>query len=166
MRIETIKVGSLETNCYLVIKDKECIIIDPGAEPAKIIEYMEDNNLTPIGYLITHYHWDHIDGLDGILDKYDISLMKPNDIFNYEVIATPGHKEDCLCFYFKEDNILFTGDTLFKGTVGRHDLPGGCRTTTLKTIEKLKKFPVDTIVYPGHGDITTIKDELENNPWF
>ena len=166
MRVELIKVGALKTNCYFVINDNKCIIIDPGAEALKIINFVITNSFTPVGYLITHTHFDHIEALDEVKSKFNINLMKANDLFKYEIIETPGHKEDCLSFYFKEEGIIFTGDTLFKGTVGRTDLLGGCHETTLKTIEKLKKFPNETIVYPGHGDSTTIGYEKENNPWF
>ena len=166
MKIERLVVGPIETNCYLLINNDKCVIIDPGAEANMIIGHIFDNNLTPVGYLITHTHYDHIEGLDEIVEEFNIDLMEPNSEFNYEVIATPGHKEDCLSFYFKEENVLFSGDTLFKDTIGRVDLPGGCEETMMKTIELLKQLPDETVVYPGHGPSTTIEYEKENNPWF
>ena len=82
------------------------------------------------------------------------------------VIATPGHTMDGCCFYFAEDGILFAGDTLFQGSVGRTDLPTGSMGTLVRSIrEKLFVLPDDTRVYPGHMGPTTIGDEKKYNPF-
>jgi glyoxylase-like metal-dependent hydrolase (beta-lactamase superfamily II) len=83
-----------------------------------------------------------------------------------EVIHTPGHTTGHLCFYNRQNNILISGDTLFKGSIGRTDLPGGNYEIIEKSIrQKLYILPENTIVYPGHGDSTTIERERKTNPF-
>lgn len=84
--------------------------------------------------------------------------------FKFKVIATPGHTKGSCCFYFPEDGILISGDTLFDRSVGRTDFPGGSMTELVNSIkEKLFTLPDDTEVLPGHMGITTIGDEKAGN---
>lgn len=84
----------------------------------------------------------------------------------FDVIHTPGHTGGGVCYYVKERNVLFSGDTLFLNTIGRADLPTSDLAELLKAIkEKLLILPMDTIVYPGHGGETTIEHEKINNPY-
>ena len=84
-----------------------------------------------------------------------------------EVIHVPGHAPGSLAFYSKKDKLVFTGDALFEGSIGRSDLPGGNHETLLNSIrERLFILPADTVVYPGHGNSTLIGDELRFNPYF
>lgn len=81
-----------------------------------------------------------------------------------EVIETPGHTKGCITLL--ADGVLFTGDTLFSGSIGRTDLPGGSFEEIIQSIkEKLLVFPDETVVYPGHGPKTTIGDEKKYNPF-
>ncbi|MCL2610485.1 MAG: MBL fold metallo-hydrolase [Defluviitaleaceae bacterium] len=83
-----------------------------------------------------------------------------------KVIVTPGHSHGHVCFYDKKNDIIFSGDTLFKEGVGRTDLPGGNANDLVTSIKtKLYTLPEETIVYPGHGDKTTIGHEKRNNPF-
>ncbi|MBR5896674.1 MAG: MBL fold metallo-hydrolase [Lachnospiraceae bacterium] len=103
--------------------------------------------------------------------------LKPDETFNdldvmdiegmtFQVLATPGHTAGSVCFYFKDDNILIAGDTLFEGSVGRTDFPTGSMKTLVESINsKLMALPDNTRVYPGHGGTTTIGDERQNNPF-
>jgi hydroxyacylglutathione hydrolase len=84
-----------------------------------------------------------------------------------DLIFAPGHSPAHLCFYDKEDGILIGGDVLFKGSIGRYDLPGGNQAQLLKNIEeKLFILPDTCTVYPGHGPETTIGYEKQHNPFF
>ena len=81
-------------------------------------------------------------------------------------IHTPFHTVGSYCFYLEKDHILFSGDTVFKDSVGRWDLPTGTHKTIKASIEKISKLPDDTKIYAGHGPSTSIKSEKENNPFF
>jgi len=82
------------------------------------------------------------------------------------LIATPGHTAGSCCYYFEDDKILISGDTLFQESVGRTDLPTGSMSTLVRSVrEKLMVLPEDVKVYPGHGESTTIGYEKEYNPF-
>lgn len=82
-------------------------------------------------------------------------------------LHVPGHTKGSLAFYSPKDSVVFTGDALFAGSIGRTDLPGGNYETLIKSIRtKLFILPPDTVVYPGHGNQTSIKAEISSNPYF
>ncbi len=81
------------------------------------------------------------------------------------VIHVPGHSEGGLAFYDETDSCIFTGDTLFEGSMGRTDLKGGSFEKIVQSLHKLSTIPDNTIVYPGHGNSTTIKAEKQQNPY-
>lgn len=84
-----------------------------------------------------------------------------------EVIETPGHSPGGVCYYVPESSFILTGDTLFQGSIGRTDLPGGNHNTLLRSISTgLFNLPDNTVVYPGHGPATTIGKEKRTNPFF
>jgi glyoxylase-like metal-dependent hydrolase (beta-lactamase superfamily II) len=79
----------------------------------------------------------------------------------------PGHSGGSLAFYSSNDKAVFTGDALFAGSIGRTDLPGGNYETLINSItKKLFTLPAETVVYPGHGESTTIGIEVSSNPYF
>lgn len=85
---------------------------------------------------------------------------------NCQLIATPGHTKGSCCYYFEEEGILISGDTLFQESVGRTDLPTGSMSALVRSVkEKLMVLPADVKVYPGHGESTTIGYEKEYNPF-
>lgn len=165
MKIERVIVGDLETNCYILSIDGKCIVIDSGDEYEKIKNKIGDKEV--VGVIITHSHFDHI----GALNYFDNSLIlkKENleekeysiDKFKFNVIYTPGHKDDSITIYFKEHNVMFTGDFLFKDTIGRMDLPGGNKKDMINSLNKMKKYNKDIVIYPGHGDKSTLNN-LDN----
>lgn len=83
--------------------------------------------------------------------------------FTFRVLHTPGHSPGSVCYYFESDRLLVTGDTLFQGSVGRTDLPGGSSRTLTQSLAKLAALPPDTVVLAGHGEATTIGDEIQHN---
>ena len=204
--VKTIPVGPLETNCYLAVdsETKDAVLIDPGAEPDRILSILKDENVNLRSVILTHGHGDHIGAVEKIISKTNVPLWIHSDdapmltdpeknlsamlglpvmsnhpcgffvdgdvlqlgSIKIKVLHTPGHTLGGVSFFIQnEDNpILFSGDTLFKGDVGRCDLPGGCWETLRNSIyDKLYVLSDNTIVYPGHGDSSTIGNEKITN---
>ena len=169
MNIEIVKVGFLETNCYILSIQDHVLVIDPGDDYDKINEVI--NNRVIDGVLITHNHFDHIGALD-MFDSnlvYDFNNLKEGKItlgkFSFEVIYNPGHKEDSISFYF-DDKYLFSGDFIFYESIGRTDLKGGNMNDMINSIKNTKRYNDNVIIYPGHGISTTISHEREYNEYF
>lgn len=162
MKINKVVVGPLQTNCYIISINNKCLVIDPGDEYNKIKEEIGSKEI--LNVLITHHHFDHIGALDNfderlILDRHNLKEKEYEiDDFNFNIIYTPGHKEDSITIYFKKDNVMFTGDFIFKGTIGRTDLDGGNIYQMISSLNKIKSYNKNIIVYPGHGEKTTLKD--------
>ena len=98
-------------------------------------------------------------------------LFKENDIFTFgdialRVIHTPGHTKGSCCFICEREKIMFSGDTLFKGSVGRCDLYGGNSKAMMESLNKLKSIQENYKIYPGHGGNTTLDNEIVENPYF
>lgn len=173
MQINIVKVGYLETNCYVLVNNNKCLIIDPGDENDKIIN--EIKNYEVVGILITHRHFDHIGALHDILEIYKVPVFEFNNVeekeykideFKFRVIYTKGHTSDSISFYFLNENIIFSGDFLFKNTIGRTDLETSNYNEMLKSISKIKEYDNNIYVYPGHGDMTLLGHEKKYNPYF
>jgi glyoxylase-like metal-dependent hydrolase (beta-lactamase superfamily II) len=174
MNIKKIKVGFLETNCYLLISNKEVAIVDPGGEPDKILKELTEIEDKKVKYIInTHHHNDHIAANEEtkketgakilihklesnfIEFKVDQFLQEGDKIIigneKIKVINTPGHTKGGICL-IGEDFIL-TGDTLFYQGYGRTDLEGGSVQEMKKSLERLSKIIKPGMkVFPGHGE--------------
>lgn len=160
MDIKKVIVGPLETNCYIVSIDNECLIIDPGDEFSKIKEAVGDKKV--VGCLVTHFHQDHIGSLEEAISKYEVDINNSSSKkFDFEIIETPGHTNESRTFYFKKNNIMFTGDFIFKSSIGRTDL-GGNDKDMISSLEMIKSYPDDIIIYPGHGPNTTLGEEKKH----
>jgi len=81
------------------------------------------------------------------------------------IIHTPGHTPGSICYYIEDIKWIFTGDTIFKGTIGRVDLPGGSYKDICYSIKRITSLPGYTRIYPGHGPSTTIEEEKRENPY-
>jgi len=204
MKYELVVVGALETNCYLVYDEetRECAVIDPGADPDKIVAAIADLELRPVIVLNTHGHVDHIGANNDIVQKYavplamhaaDTDMLKVSDYIelslllgarnspapdrllaegdeiavgrtSLRVLHTPGHTPGSIGFV--QGGVLFSGDTLFCGGVGRTDLPGGSWKDLERSIrERILTLPEETVVLPGHGPWTTVEQERGSNPF-
>ncbi len=172
MEIKKIITGSLDENCYVLIKNKECLIVDPGSDYPKIKEQIGDNKI--LGVLITHSHFDHIGALRNFLTKRSIKIFKRSNLeekkytigsFTFKCLYTPGHSKDSVTFYFEEDQVMFIGDFIFKDSIGRTDLPGGDAKEMNASIQKILAYNNDIKLYPGHYEETTLGYEKENNAY-
>lgn len=170
MEIKRIVVGALEENCYVLIKNNTCLVVDPGADYLKIKDAIGDNKI--LGVLITHSHFDHIGALRNFLVKRGVKIFKRSNLeekeynvgdFKFEAIYTPGHSKDSVTFYFREDEAMFIGDFIFRDSIGRTDLPGGDAKEMEQSISKIKEYDPNTKIYPGHNEESTLGYEFENN---
>ena len=174
-------------NTYVVHEpeQKECLIIDAGMyepdEEQAVSKYIREQQLRVAAILITHAHPDHVCGKQWLKQTYtdaqivDCTYLKSacNERepklhyagLDIRCLFTPGHKEDCVCYYLPDKGILFSGDTLFRQSVGRTDLPGGDYDTLIESLHYLMQLPEETKVYPGHSDPTTIGYERKYNPF-
>ena len=173
MEVKMVKVGYLRCNCYVLIKEGKALVIDPGDESMKIIDLIGDNQVQ--GIIVTHHHFDHDGAVTDIKDKYDTKMYDRYNLsegintigdFTFEVIYTPGHKEDLITIYFKEDKMMFVGDFIFKNSIGRCDLHESSIPDMNNSLDKIKQYDGDIVIYPGHGISTTLGEEFENNVFF
>lgn len=161
--------GNLQNNVYVLGDDKECLIIDPSSELEKIERLV--NNRKIVGVLITHKHYDHIGLLDYYKEKgikeYSYDTIKGDTIhlLGKDIIVrrNPGHSEDSISFII--DNMFFTGDFLFKGSIGRTDFEGSDPLKMIQSLKALKNLDKDYLIYPGHGESSSFYEEKNNNPY-
>ena len=192
MYVKKIINSYFETNSYIFEYNNSLFIIDPGSDINKIINSLENKKIDYIllthGHMdhigsvkeliklynpkvfLSNLDKDYINGniiLDPYFDKnnYNFEFIDYEyfNINNIEIIKSPGHSYGSVCIYFKKENILFSGDTLFKDSFGRYDFKDGDLNKLVKSINKLFELNENTIVYPGHGEKTTIKYEKTNN---
>jgi glyoxylase-like metal-dependent hydrolase (beta-lactamase superfamily II) len=191
MFINLFKDSKLEENTYLVEFKNKYYLIDPGYSFKSVIKYLEKSNIVLSAVLITHGHFDHYVGTESIIKQFacpvyintvDVPLYSGKvklfpfcpvidfpvkdiiydlNIEGLEILSTPGHSAGSVCLYFKEENVLFSGDTLFFHGYGRYDLYSGNKKIIENSLYSLFKLPENTVVYPGHGAKTTILEEKE-----
>ena len=195
IKIEKFISGALINNSYLLSSKStdESLIIDAPDNPRELINKIPRNRLDKsrnqekIKILITHGHYDHIEGLDllserlgnldvniGFVDanylNYSgnvIRLRSQNEInisnLKIDLIYTPGHTEGSVCYFanFDEKKFLFSGDTLFPGGPGKTIDSQNFKKIYESIKNKLYNLPKDTIVLPGHGDSITIEDSIK-----
>lgn len=172
MECQVVTVGALKTNCYILKIKEELLIIDPGSEIDQIQTHL---NGKVIAICITHHHFDHVGALAQLqaitqAPIYSFDNLEEKNYqfgrFYFEVIYTPGHTKDSISFYFPQEHFLFVGDFIFAGTIGRTDLEGGNMVEMQQSINKIKRYPKSTMIFPGHGEKTTLGRESQQNPYF
>ena len=193
----------MQANCYFLVIDSDCIIIDPADEADFILEELSRRNLTLRALVATHGHFDHVMAAGQIQQAYgeakvpfyiaekdnfllkrlgetakyflgydplvippiNITPLESGDLsigeFSFLLLPTPGHTPGSVCLYFPEEHAVFTGDTLFAGTIGRYDFSYSDGVLLKESLTNLLRLPEETIVYPGHGEETVIGEERE-----
>ena len=173
-------------------KTLECAVIDPGDESGAILDYVEDNHLKCLAILLTHGHHDHVGAVLPVMEEtgapvyihrldsdpqpgesgMKFPLPKGGSYYDdgdevrvgelvFRVMHTPGHTPGGVTLVC--GNAVFCGDTLFRGSCGRTDLPGGDMDAELLSLRRICALPGDYEVYPGHMDQTSLERERNYN---
>ena len=193
MKIQHIFLPSVYTNCYILGDETTGVgaVIDPGAYTDKILTTAKEMGVSLDYILLTHGHFDHVSGVaelrkhipDAKVDLHPADAHQNTDLIptaacgdtipwqdgdvikvgslDVEVIGTPGHTPGGVVL--KCESVLFTGDTLFAGSVGRTDFPGGSYDDIMKSVARLAKLPGDYQVLPGHNSFSTLETERKQN---
>jgi glyoxylase-like metal-dependent hydrolase (beta-lactamase superfamily II) len=176
MKIHRIIVGPIETNCYIVWDEStlEAFVIDPGEEPEKILDFVKKNSLKVSMIISTHGHFDHVNAVPVLKEKLGVPFaVHESDQYllsdksasfmrflGYDAVTIKADRLFREGDKFALGGSLLSGDTLFKGDVGRTDFPRGSSKQIAGSIkEKLFSLPDDTCVFPGHGAFTKIGAE-------
>ncbi len=192
---QQIEVGLMENFVYLIgsIQTREVLVVDPAWEVDRIFNEVDQRQVKVVGALITHTHFDHVNGVEELLEKVpnakvyvhkEESNFLPKESANIiaveggkkiqvgdievEFIHTPGHTPGSQCFLVR--NHLVSGDTLFIGSCGRCDLPGGDPEQMYYSLtQRLMKLPEEVVVYPGHNyadrSNSTMGEQKKENPF-
>ena len=193
INIRTLPLGAYQTNCYLVWDEdsQTCVVIDPGYNPEIVLAEAKRLDKEIAAILLTHGHFDHVGGVKELAAETDCKVyLCPEDLamppqmtagplcytdtygegdfvevagLSFKVLHTPGHTPGSVCLMC--ENVIFSGDTLFWGSCGRTDLPGGSWATIQKSLKRLAGLSGDYDVYPGHGDATKLSFERNFNPY-
>ena len=202
-RIRTFVLGEFEANCFVLIRDSNAILVDPGAEPDTLAAFIDSHHLTVSAFLLTHGHMDHVSAIGALSRRFPAPVhLHPADLtwaftpanawephypqpeppagdivplsdnqtltiagLSLRVLSTPGHSPGSVCFFIESEARLLTGDTLFAGSVGRTDFPGGSSSQMQASLHRLCTLPDDTAIFPGHGILSTIGRERLSNPF-
>ena len=193
LQIHVLPLGDYQTNCYILHNDdsSDCVVLDPGYESEIILSYLAEKKLNLTAIALTHCHFDHVGAVKELaaqtdcrvyLNEKDLALppmltngplyytdtYKDGDTVTlagipFRVLETPGHTPGSVCLMTGAH--LFSGDTLFAGSCGRTDLPGGDSRAMRNSLRKLATLEGDYDIYPGHGSATTLAREKQTNPY-
>lgn len=189
MQVKKLTLTEYQSNCYIVESQGEAMIIDPGESSPALVETAAGMK---VKYIVnTHAHPDHIGGDKYLKEQLKAPLLLPRDdlaLFQallgdrpdrllqegdalevgqlrFEVLHTPGHTPGSVILLERRERVIFTGDLLFAGSIGRTDFPGGSDIEMRKSLKRLAKLEGDWHVYPGHGPETKLSQERWTNPF-
>ena len=195
MNIKLMQVGPIGTNCYILEHDNKIAVIDPGDEAGRILGELKKSDAQVEYILLTHGHYDHTTAVpelhkalpeakiyihqadangagsrlfplagqvDGLL-LYDEGDALPLGSLTIEVLHTPGHSKGSVTL--RAGDVLFTGDTLFAGSMGRTDLSGGDEGEIMASLKRLGELEGSFTVCPGHMQTSTLDQERKTNPY-
>lgn len=193
LKVHTLPLGAYQTNCYIIHDEasRTCCVIDPGYTPDIVLDEVNALGLTVEAILLTHGHFDHVGGVKQIAAETGCDVyIHPDDLsmppmmtagqlyytktytegthlhlagLDIDLIHTPGHTPGSVCLLV--ESTMFSGDTLFAGSCGRTDLPGGDWAAITKSLRRLAAFETNYRVFPGHGESTTLAEEKRYNPY-
>jgi len=185
MRVERVILGELATNCYLVEGNGVTILIDPAVADARLLTFLNGRKVDLV--VNTHGHFDHVggnwalkeQGAELLIHRADVPFVDevypehpPFDRYIDEgdeiggilrVIHTPGHSPGSIVLV--GDGVLFTGDLIFAGSIGRTDFPGGSFPEMRRSLARIFALDTDFRIYPGHGPQTSLSAERRMNPY-
>jgi glyoxylase-like metal-dependent hydrolase (beta-lactamase superfamily II) len=181
IRVEQFVLQVNYVNAYLCYdtETREAFLVDCGEVPAALADFLQENQLELKFVLLTHTHYDHVDGLEKLRKRYPASVyanaegydrrVGEGDVIRFgdrviRVFETPGHTSDGVCYSIAD--VVFVGDALFAGAVGGTSARPNHEQQLQAVAASLFSLPDDTIVYPGHGAPTTIGVERVYNPFF
>ena len=195
LNIRAFVFGRLRENTYVLSSlPGRAVVIDPGCETSEeldfLLKWLEEHELKPEAVVLTHAHHDHRAGAGALQRMFGIPVYMDEaekQVFDdldfetspledgqsltlagitFEVIATPGHTPGGVCLYDRADGALLSGDTLFRGTIGRTDLPGGDYDKLIVSVmDKVMGLDGDVEIFPGHGPASSIAEERTENPF-
>lgn len=193
LQVHALTLGAYQTNCY-IIHDKNsasCCVIDPGYEADTIADKLTELGLSLEAILLTHGHFDHVGAVRDLaadtgcqvwLCAYDLNMpaqLTAGQLYytntyaegstlhlaglDLSVLHTPGHTPGSVCLLVEDT--LFSGDTLFAGSCGRTDLPGGSWEQMCASLKRLAGIEANLWILPGHGESTMLASEKKYNPY-
>ena len=192
MNLQKLTLGLFQTNTYILSNGTEAAVIDPGYEPDTILDRAAQMGLTIKAVLLTHGHFDHVGAVKELVAETGCEvyihaaeatlppMMTAGELYytrtyaegdtitpisgvELKVLHTPGHTPGSVCLLWGDQ--MFSGDTLFEGSCGRVDFPGGDPQEMLKSLRRLASLQAEYQVHPGHGESTTLNREKGYNPY-
>ena len=173
---------------------KACAVVDPGGSAEHVVDAVKKSGCTPCAIFLTHGHYDHTGGVAELQDQWpgvpvylnhgdvyeDVRMHQEfpvlHNIKDYgegdtimvgdlavKVLHAPGHSEGCVVLQCQD--VLFTGDTLFAGSMGRTDFPGGSTRKIMKSLKRLAELEGNFAVLPGHMETSNLETERQRNPY-